>query len=186
MSASDQATTMSGTGAIPKTTGGNPRSSTITLRGAFSSINGMKFDGQKEVKGRRLMKNLMNVEEIITPGAATTVIQAKIIRQTNVTEAPYKLRFEVDSTRRVVESWCECVTGRTANCKHGASLYLYINEERSEGKTDKQQEWTTPSKKLLERFPKGQTVAQIYGGKATSVRRVHIQEEGTDEVKILK
>ena len=38
------------------------------------------LEGQKDMKGHRLMKNLMNVEAIQTPGAPTTVIQVKHCR----------------------------------------------------------------------------------------------------------
>ena len=137
---------------------------TITLRGGFSSVSGLKFEGQSEAKGKALMENLFNVQEVQKPGELC-IITGRILRQTSVTEDPYSVRFFVDPTsREIVKSNCSCVAGCTAQCKHGAALYFYINNERSEGKTDVQQVWKTPSQKLQERFPKGQTAEEIFGG----------------------
>ena len=121
----------------------------LTLRGAFSSINGMEFNDAKKKNGRALINdNLFNieVEEVQNRERRTAVIRARIFRTTNVTQPPYIIEFEVDmETRKVVQSRCSCVAGDAANCKHGAALYIYVNEERSKGKTDSKQVWTAPS-----------------------------------------
>jgi len=64
-----------------------------------------------------------------------------------------------------------------------SALYLHVNEERSESKTDAHQLWSTPSAKIQSQFPKGQTVEQIFGSASatahSSFRQVRIQ--GADE-----
>ena len=143
----------------------------ITLRGAFSSIKGLNFTGKKIRNGKELLDNLFNiqVEEKQTSGNA--VISARMIRTTSITETPYIVEFEVDKSRQVVRSSCRCVAGESALCKHGAALYIYINEERSEGKTDDKQVWHAPSKAALEKYPKGETTEQILGGGSKRTRR---------------
>jgi len=39
----------------------------------------------------------------------------------------------------------------------------YVNQERTEGKTDKKQEWSTPSQKFHTLYPKGVTVQELCG-----------------------
>ena len=53
-------------------------------------------------------------------------------------------------------------TGISANCKHSAALYYFINNERTEGCTDEGQKWKTPSKKLQEQYPKGETIESLF------------------------
>lgn len=62
----------------------------------------------------------------------------------------------------MTKAWCSCFPGRSAKCKHAGALFIKINEERTEGKTDSEQAWHTPSSKMLDRYPKGQTVKQIF------------------------
>ena len=75
----------------------------------------------------------MNPEEILVPGETTTTISSKIIRETNVTDAPWVITLKVRvADRKVLEAHCTCYVGRLAKCKHVAALYSYVNEERSE------------------------------------------------------
>ena len=55
-------------------------------------------------------------------------------------------------------------TGISANCKHSAALLHFINNERTEGCTDEGQKWKTPSKKMQEQYPKGETIESMFGG----------------------
>ena len=119
----------------------------VVLRGGFSPITGLTFRGQNEEKGKKIAINLFNVEEIQVPGE-NTVITAKILRSTSINEH-WLLRFELNSSREVIKSWCGCYVGESAICKHGAALFLKINEERPEGKTDDEQKWQNPSQKML-------------------------------------
>ena len=139
---------------------------TITLLGAFSSINGLNFDGKKLQNGRELKDNLFNIQVEEVQNSSRTVIRAKMFRTTSVTEQPYIVEFEVDTkARKVIKSSCRCVAGESAECKHGAALYLHINEERSEGKTDGAQVWSAPSKALLQKYTKGRTTLEILSQK---------------------
>ena len=127
----------------------------ITLEGAFSSIHGLNFDGKKLKNGRELIKdNLFNIQVQEIQSGSKAVIRARMIRTTNINETPYIVEFEVDmKTRKVERSSCRCVAGESANCKHGAALFLFVNEERSDGTTDGKQEWQAPSKTLLNKYP---------------------------------
>ena len=66
-------------------------------------------------------------------------------------------------------------------CKHVAALYVYVNEERTTSKTDKEQQWSTPSQRLQLLYPKGETVTAIYGGEGSSERSFHVQEGKDDQ-----
>ena len=72
-------------------------------------------------------------------------------------------------------------------CKHSAALFEFINSACPAVKTDKEQQWTTQGRKAKERFPKGQTVEQIFGATdAPSSRSVVIQKEEPDFCNTLK
>jgi hypothetical protein len=169
------------------------------------SISGMEFTGQSVPKGKEILDHLFNVKEEQVPGKTFATITAQILRSTSVTDHPYSVVFEVDSqTRQVQMSRCSCVSGENAHCKHGKSkksvvpakilldicscyisgacLYHYVNQERTEGKTDAQQRWSTPSKKLQDTYPKGQTVQQILGKECPVSRDVYRQHSQDDEV----
>lgn len=74
-------------------------------------------------------------------------------------------------------SRCSCVAGESAHCKHGAALYTYINSERTEGQTDSSQTWITPSKKLQEQFPKGESLMKIFGRTSSPTRNIIKQSD---------
>lgn len=58
----------------------------VILRGGFSSISGLEFQGQNLVKGRQILDNLFNIEEVQEEGKATT-ISARILRTTSINES---------------------------------------------------------------------------------------------------
>ena len=161
---------------------------TITLGGGFSPINGMEFLGQSEAKGNALTKcqRLFNVREIRKPGE-NFVITGRILKSTKVKEA-WNMTFEIDPvTRKVIKASCNCYVGSTGKCKHSGALFKFINSERPVGKTDKLQQWTTPSKKAEERFPKGETVKQMFGIEdQTTASSVVIQKDEPDFCQTLK
>ena len=164
--------------------GGGP---TIILGGGFSPINGMEFLGQSEAKGRSLHKcsRIFNVRETQKPGE-NYIITGRILRTTTVKET-WNLRFEIDPiSRKVIKASCSCFVGCTGKCKHCGALFSFINAERPTGKTDKEQQWTTPSKKAEERFPKGETVQQMFGKDVPSTSNVVIQRDQPDFCKKLK
>ena len=119
----------------------------------------MEFLGQSEKKGEELYKckRLFNVREHQKPGE-NFIITASILRTTSVKDA-WNLRFDIDPvTRKVLQASCSCFVGSTGKCMHSGALYKFINSERPTGKTDHKQQWSTPSRKAQERFPKGETV----------------------------
>ena len=157
----------------------------IILRGGFRAISGLEFQGQNLPKGRDLIPNLLNVQEVRHSGEETVKISGQIIRETNISEPPWNITFIVRMTdRTVIRANCTCYPGRSAKCKHAAAMFLFINEERSEGKTDAQQQWTAPSEKLMSLFPKGKTVQQIFekGPKKVDKRRKDPEIQKTREM----
>ena len=89
-------------------------------------------------------------------------------------EGYYTVRFKVqtvDGERVVIHAECNCPSGegwpdteeepsQGANCKHGASLFFYINEhEWPKSKTDEKNTWIEPSQKKLALYPQGETYA---------------------------
>ena len=127
----------------------------IVLRGAFSSIWGLDFQGQNLTKGRALISHLMNPEEEQIPGEETVTIRCRVIRETNINDCPWCVTLLVRvSDRKVLQATCSCYVGTLAKCKHVAAVYLFVNEERSEGKTDAQQQWKTPLRRSSLSFPR--------------------------------
>ena len=57
----------------------------------------------------------------------------------------------------------------------------YVNEERSESKTDAQQKWSTPSQKIQALYPKGQTVEQIFGKSSSKASDFKVRVQGEDQ-----
>ena len=179
----------------------SPSTPNITLRGAFSSIKGLNFSKRRIRNGRELLDNLFNIQVEEKQASGNAVISARMMRTTSITETPYIVEFEVDKSRNIIRSSCRCVAGESALCKHGAALFIFINEERSEGKTDDKQVWHAPSKAALEKYPKGETTGQILGTGNNRARKgrkrkidsqipalecnpeseIHVQKEGSDE-----
>ena len=96
----------------------------VKLRGAFSTIWGLEFQGQNEPKGRQLIPNLVNPEEVQIPGKSTTTITSQIIRETNVTDTPWAITLDIRvADRKVIRAFCTCYVGQIAKCKHVAALY---------------------------------------------------------------
>ena len=106
------------------------KTNTITLEGAFSSIQGLDFDGKKIKNGRELINdNLFNIQvKEIQSGSSKAEICARMFRTTSINETPYVVQFVVDMISRKVErSSCSCVAGESANCKHGVARVATYN-----------------------------------------------------------
>ena len=99
------------------------KTNTITLEGAFSSIQGLDFDGKKIKNGRELIKdNLFNIQVQEIQSGSKAEILVRMFRTTSINETPYVVQFVVDmNTRKVEKSSCSCVAGESANCKHGVA-----------------------------------------------------------------
>ena len=139
----------------------------ITICGGFGPISfpteRQHFQGQALSKGRQLLQgeHLRNVREERENGKV--FIRASCLPETRVRQGDYNIEFEVSrATREVVESRCSCVAGVTGTCKHAAAAFLFVNEERSTGCTDDRPTWKKPSKKAQDRYPKGQTLEDLF------------------------
>ena len=137
----------------------------IVLRGGFESINITHFRKETLRKGEEIQDHLFNVEEIRSE--VQVLIKAQILRTVSIREKPYSVEFVFDISRKYINGRCSCVAGITANCKHAAALYYYINNERTVGCTDESQKWRAPSKKMQEQYPKGETIEKIITGSTT-------------------
>jgi putative phage-type endonuclease len=155
----------------------------IILRGGFSSIKAEHFRAETLRKGSELTKHIYSVEEIRSK--EQIFFKAKIVRTTCLNEAPYSIHFELDQARSFKDGHCTCVAGITANCKHSAALFLYINNERSTSQTDKEQLWKTPSKKIQSLYPKGETIEQLLGGDGDSKSQICIEKNSGESLSKL-
>ena len=80
------------------------KTNTITLEGAFSSIQGLNFDVKKIKNGRELIKdNLFNIQVQEIQSGSKAEILARMFRTTNINETPYVVQFVVDMNTRKVE-----------------------------------------------------------------------------------
>ncbi|XP_060864305.1 uncharacterized protein LOC132940596 [Metopolophium dirhodum] len=116
-------------------------------------------------KGKRLVESghLINVEEI---KPATNHIAPRIkglcIRQTSVSYDPWTVILEIDGTRRVKNTSCDCPAGAGGKCKHICALIYYINNEQLISKTDLPQQWGKPSKAGELKYKKGRTIQDLF------------------------
>jgi putative phage-type endonuclease len=155
----------------------------IILHGGFSTIKAEHFRAETLRKGSELTKHLYAVEEIRSK--EQIFFKAKIVRTTCLNEAPYSITFELDQSRNFKDGRCNCVAGITANCKHSAALFLFINNERSTSQTDKEQQWKTPSKKIQVLYPKGETVEQLLGGKGDTKSQICVEKKSSESLSKL-
>ncbi|XP_048515472.1 uncharacterized protein LOC110116957 isoform X2 [Athalia rosae] len=119
----------------------------IIIRTGFESIkHKIHFQPQTEQKGKKLVLALhvREVEELRTNGKSF-LIRALIIRQTSVTQTPYKTSLNMNDKRVVTNVKCDCVYNQSGKCKHVAALIHYINTEESLSKTSSEQQWGKPS-----------------------------------------
>ncbi|TRY75895.1 hypothetical protein TCAL_14166 [Tigriopus californicus] len=148
----------------------------ITLiDGGFGAISGLSFRKYLIRNGQDIINNVFDIREVRHDGVFT--IRAKCFRTTGITEPPYNIEFQLDpSSRRVILSRCSCQAGCIALCKHGAAVFLYVNQERSESQTDRTQVWHAPSKLWQEKYPKGETIDQLLGSSNSSEIHCCVQQ----------
>ena len=127
----------------------------------FEPISGLQFHPDVLNKAEKLIERqesqegrLRNVHEIIYKSDKITRIFAECIPQTKLNQTDYSIKFIVSEDRTVLEANCGCVAGTRGTCKHSAALFLWINKERSETKTDVPQKWMTHSEHLQKAYPK--------------------------------
>ena len=107
--------------------------------------------------------HLSNVLEHRRGCGRGTYITAECVPEMSVRKKRYKIEFHLGEERRITESHCTCVAGVTGQCKHSASLFLFVNRERASGKTDEKQVWSAPSQRSQDLYPKGEKIRKMCG-----------------------
>lgn len=127
--------------------------------------------------------HLFNVQEFRSPGQAVELF-AKCVKQTNVTESPWSLNIQLDNGRNVTSAHCSCPGGLNGKCKHIFSLVHFINNERTEGKTDEICQFKAPSQRGRQLYPKGKTANEIFKFEAPIPRMLfQISEEEKSQIE---
>jgi len=103
--------------------------------------------------------HVFNVEE--RQERTKSILTSKCVRATTIRET-WNVELEIDQERRIVSGHCQCFAGINAKCKHGAGLFHYVNQERTDSCTDKELKWKKPSEYLKSLYPKGKIVERIY------------------------
>ncbi len=134
--------------------------SSIKIRTGFQPIFGHTFHPANEKKGSDLVSHVFNVEE--TRANGKTEITASVIREMKIRDDHFRVTFDIDSNRTIKSARCSCVAGCDGFCKHSFAVFFYVNHERTEACTDKQQEWLKPSQKLRNLYPKGKTIQKLF------------------------
>ncbi len=141
----------------------------IKIRTGFQPIFGHKFHPANETKGSDLVSHVFNVEETRWSGGQVQ-ITASVIREMKIRDDHFRVTFDVDESRLVKSARCSCVAGCDGYCKHSFAVFYYVNHERTESCTDKQQEWLKPSQKLRALYPKGKTIQKLFRGEDQAER----------------
>ncbi len=144
----------------------------ITICGGFEKIEAREgfFREATLAKGRDRVQSqhVGKVREVQDAQCQRVTIQGQCIPETSIRKNEYKIELDIDpSTREVKEGKCTCVAGVSGQCKHGAALFHFVNNERTEGKTDSAQTWKEPSKRAQALYPKGGTVETLFQFPAT-------------------
>ena len=74
----------------------------------------------------------------------------------------YFLLFQLNATRIVENSVCECPAGVKGQCKHISAVLHYVNHEPVQSKTEKPCEWTNPSRYAKEKYEKGKPFSELF------------------------
>ncbi len=122
-----------------------------------------QFNPENVKKGQQLLsaRHMVNVQEHRDKNC--TVIKAECIPEMSIRKKRYNVEFHVEeSSRKVEAAHCSCTAGVSGQCNHAACLYLFINHERSLGKTDEVQVWSAPSQKVQDLYPKGEKIRKIF------------------------
>lgn len=133
----------------------------LVFTAGFQTIYSEAFRKSSLAEGKTILEHIFNVEEIHCN--SEIIIRGKCLPTTRINSPPYLVEFNVTIDRIVSSGHCSCVAGMDGTCKHGASLFLFINQERSESVTDSQQKWKGPSSKARALYPKGSSIKSMLG-----------------------
>lgn len=72
--------------------------------------------------------------------------------------------LQIDASRHVLTTSCNCVYNKSGKCKHVAALIRYISNVNSTTKTDLEQQWGNPSVKKLtqEKYSKVKYISEMF------------------------
>ena len=131
------------------------------LKTGFAEIYCDKFRKSNLQNGKDMLPHVYNVEEYRNEGAVE--IHGCCLKQMKVsgTNNFYRVELSLDAERNVISMHCQCVPGISGLCKHAAALYLYVNTERQETRTDTACSWKKPSARGNELYPKGKKVQDL-------------------------
>lgn len=139
----------------------------IVIGSGFSLIHGLEFRPNPTKWGLKLMHHVHNVRETRYTTDDKTIITACCLKRMKL-KGSYNVRFELDKDRKVIkgpDTKCFCPAGRTASCKHGAAVYFYVNEERTETKTDQPMTFKSPSEHCLSIYKKAKGFRELWPGR---------------------
>ncbi len=168
------------------------RNKSSTLFGGFEEIQGLEFRKAIAEKGDDMVHHVFNVKEVRTLSddnsqVLKAVISGECIREMSLSKDPWKVVFEVGADRTVTLARCSCTAGIDGMCKHTAALFKFVNSERSEGCTDREQGWSKPTKKLNDLYPKGESIQKLFFQKSPEKRDFSGTDFDQDKlVKLMK
>jgi len=129
----------------------------IIIKSGFASITWELLDRPEIMrKGKDLFEagHVIAIEEHRETDKPTVMV-AKVVRQTNVTSAPYSVFIELDEERKVIDGRCTCQAGIVGECKHFSSVVIGINQEKDTSKTSTSCSWNKPPKSGKDLYRKG-------------------------------
>ena len=131
------------------------------VKTGFAEIYCDKFRKSNIQNGKEMLSHVYNVEEHRSDG--TVEIRGCCLKQMKISGTTnfYRVELSLDRERNVNSMHCQCVPGVSGLCKHAAALFLYINSERQESRTDAACSWKKPSARGKELYPKGKKIQEL-------------------------
>ncbi|KAG5876040.1 hypothetical protein JTB14_031567 [Gonioctena quinquepunctata] len=139
--------------------------SVISYTGLAKVFHSINFQPETLGKGKDLVNagHVINVEEHRESGVGI-FIRADVIRRTSVTKREYLVELHINAARQITSVSCDCVYGNSYECKHVAALIEFVNNDKSESKTNHEQLRGTHNakKQKLEKYAKGVLFPEMY------------------------
>ncbi|XP_077555432.1 uncharacterized protein LOC144169887 [Haemaphysalis longicornis] len=122
------------------------------LQCGFKKISHVEecFRGANTKKGKLLVKNVYDVEQVIDEEALT--VKAKCVSQVSdhvVYDGNLELAWSDPEKRDVPvdRGKCSCKAGIKGKCKHAAAVCFYVNAHEDRSCTSQSQQWGKPTGK---------------------------------------
>jgi hypothetical protein len=161
------------------------QTSQYVLRNGFSTIFWESYKPRPSTKAKakalQEAEHLFDIVEEVRSVGKPIEIRAHCVKQTNVTDAPWSLNIVLDDDRKMTLAHCSCTGGGDGHCKHMCSLIDYINNERTETKTDTACRFNAPSARGKRLYPKGEPFDDIFQNiKKMPKHSFKVQQEEND------